>query len=229
MDNDDMDRVRNRIAALKLLNSVVNPVEEYRMEMNKLIQAKKRDIEGLTDRIMVLQDTDYDLFKYIMDLEQAHNSIWCPRCDMMKIVKPAEVNTDMYLEEIETLSRTASSLRSNITALEKEFQYRADSYLKKIDQLSGDLESIRKNVGKNSGDINKDQLIQPTQSTQSTQLQPTQLQPTQLQQKRSAVTGKLPQAQPRSQPHAPLTLKEPEKIDFNVDPLNTFSADDLLN
>jgi hypothetical protein len=141
MDGDDMDRVRSRMAALKLMQQAVNPVDEYRMEMNNMIQAKKRDIPGLVERVMELRHTDSEMFDYISDLERLHNSIWCARCDKLKIYQYSESTIeDARVALMQEMYREIAQANSNLRNMKTEFTLRIEEQERIIARLQADMQ-----------------------------------------------------------------------------------------
>tara|TARA_R110002153_G_scaffold155933_2_gene308037 strand:+ start:3101 stop:3784 length:684 start_codon:yes stop_codon:yes gene_type:complete len=215
---DDMDRVRSRMAALKLMQKAVNPVDEYNITMNEMVQAKKRDVPGLSEHIMALRDgsaIDQALFSYIADLERMHNSIWCTRCDMLKCVQYApETAASQYGEQVSELMREGSTVGANLRNLKQEFIYRIEEQERINATLIKTVQELRDEITNNTSGA-RVATVKPTHSAVA------------------AVPAAVPATATDDRVYAPSDTKTitsqfpaiPELFDVNVD---STSSDSLL-
>lgn len=86
----DMDRerenIQQRIESRRVIMQEQLRADELKAQICKQIQVEKDKVFGLKEKIALLEQTDPELFKYIRKLEFIQDGIWCPRCNIPKVV-----------------------------------------------------------------------------------------------------------------------------------------------
>lgn len=86
MSIDDNDSIRQRINSRRLIMQEQLRADELKSKLCDEIQTEKAKVVGLKEKIAALEESDPEFFKYIRKLEFIQDGIWCPRCNIQKVV-----------------------------------------------------------------------------------------------------------------------------------------------
>ena len=94
----DEDRIRDRIESRRAIMQAQAKSDEIKAALCNKIQAEKAkspSMNGLSlqERILALEKTDPDMFKFIRKLEYIQEGIWCPTCNKQKTVGLPQMQT----------------------------------------------------------------------------------------------------------------------------------------
>ncbi|SIP85773.1 Hypothetical protein PACV_56 [Pacmanvirus A23] len=170
----DEQRIRDRIESRRAMMEKQVAADEIKAKLCDKIQAEKRKIPGLAQRISQLEETDNELFQFIRKLEYVNQGIWCPKCNVQKCVGGKQsVKTEQPVQStnfVDERLKEQDEIKSEIAKVGEYLTKLHNEYLDKMKESSMVITELETKMNDLRAKMNlvSTQNTVETQSTQNT-------------------------------------------------------------